>query len=179
MKPFIIGVGGAYSGTGKTTFASLILGRLKGWGAIKYTKTAIYCSVTDDVSILSEEGKDTSRLLNSGAEKVLWVKSPYENLAEILPMAIENLSSREGIVVEGNSAIEVLKPDIVIFLAGSEEDKTKSSAEKIIRMADIIIYEKKPPSGIPEKAKSFSRDNIEKCIEYVIGLIPKLDKGNK
>jgi hypothetical protein len=117
--------------------------------------------------------------LNSGSEKVLWVKSPYENLAEILPMAIENLSSKEGIVIEGNSAIEVLKPDIVIFLTGSEGDKTKSSAEKIIRMADIVIYDKKPPAGIPEKAKSFSRDNKEGCIEYVMGLIQKVDKGGK
>lgn len=174
MKPFIIGIGGAYRGVGKTTIASLILGRLKGWGAIKYTKTAIYCSVTDDVSILSIEGKDTSRLLNSGAEKVVWVKSPYENIAEILPLAIKNLSSQEGIVVEGNSAIEVLKPDIVIFLTGSEGDENKSSAEKIFRMADVIIYDKKPQSGIPEKVKGFSRDNIKECIEYVIGLIPKL-----
>lgn len=170
MKPFIIGVGGAYSGAGKTTFASLILRRLKGWGAIKYTKTEIYCSVTDDVTVISEEGKDTSRLLNSGAEKVLWVKSPYENLAEILPVAVDKLSSKEGIVVEGNSAIEVLNPDIVIFLTGSEGDKTKKSAEKILRMADIIVYDKRPPAGIPEKAKIFSRANIEEGIEYVIEL---------
>jgi uridine kinase len=35
MRPVIIGIGGAHSGAGKTTIASLILKRLKGWGAIK------------------------------------------------------------------------------------------------------------------------------------------------
>ncbi|MDH5767928.1 MAG: hypothetical protein OEZ31_03100, partial [Nitrospirota bacterium] len=70
MRPFIIGIGGAHSGAGKTAYASLILKRLKGWGAIKYTKTSLYSSITDDVKILSEKGKDTKRLLDSGAERV-------------------------------------------------------------------------------------------------------------
>jgi len=179
MNPFIIGIGGAYSGVGKTTFASLILSRLKGWGAIKYTKTSIYCSVTDDITILSEEGKDTKRLLDSGAGKVLWIRSPYENLEEILPMAIEHLSYIKGIVIEGNCALEVLKPDIVIFLSGTEEDKIKKSSEKILAMADVVIYDKEPPRGLPERAKSFVWDNVEECIDYIIGLTKEADKEGK
>ncbi|MDO8747041.1 MAG: hypothetical protein Q7J70_05200, partial [Thermodesulfovibrionales bacterium] len=44
-----------------------------GWGAIKYTKTAIYASIIDDPETLTQESKDTARLISAGAEKVLWV----------------------------------------------------------------------------------------------------------
>lgn len=172
MRPIIIGIGGAHSGAGKTTIASLILKRLKGWGAIKYTKTSLYCSITDDIEILSEKGKDTKRLLDSGAEKVLWIQSSFSELEEVLPMAVEMLSHLKGVLIEGNSAIEVLKPDIVIFISGAEE-KIKKGAEKILKMADVVIFDKEPPQGIPKDAKRFRRDDVEECINCITRLIRK------
>jgi molybdopterin-guanine dinucleotide biosynthesis protein len=174
MSPVIIGIGGAHRGTGKTTYASLILKRLKGWGAIKYTKTSLYCSIIDDIEILSEEGKDTKRLMDSGAEKVLWVQSPYNNLTETLQMAVDSLSYLKGIIVEGNSAIEVLKPDIVVFISGTEGE-VKKGVEKILKMADVIIFDKEPPQGTPEGAKRFHMDDVEKCINFIIRLIKKCE----
>jgi len=170
MRPIIIGIGGAHSGAGKTTVASLSLKRLKGWGAIKYTKTSLYCSITDDIEILSEKGKDTKRLLDSGAEKVLWVQSSFSELGEVLPMAVEMLSHLKGVLIEGNSAIEILKPDIVIFISGAE-GKIKKGAEKILKMADVIIFDKKPPQGIPKNAKRFRRDDVEEFVDFVMGLV--------
>ena len=170
MRPIIIGIGGAHSGAGKTTIASLILKRLKGWGAIKYTKTSLYCSITDDIEILSEKGKDTKRLLDSGAEKVLWIQSSFSELGEVLPMAVEMLSHLKGVLIEGNSAIEILKPDIVIFISGAE-GKIKKGAEKILKMADVVIFDKEPPQGIPKNAKRFRRDDAEECINCITRLI--------
>ena len=178
MRPTIIGIGGAYSGIGKTTLASLILQRLKGWGAIKYTKTSLYCSVVYDIETLSEQGKDTKIFLDSGAEKVLWVQSAYDNLLESLKMAVERLSYLKGIIIEGNSAIEALKPDVVIFIAGSEPERFKTSAQKILEMSDIVILDKEPIFAIPEKAKIFYRDNIEECIEYTLDFIKKSQEFN-
>ncbi len=139
MRPFIIGIGGTHSGSGKTTYASLILKRLSGWGAIKYSRTELYCSLTDDMEVLMEEGKDTRRMLDSGAERVLWVQSPPSELGDILPAAVDRLSDMKGIVVEGNSAIEFLGPDIIIFILGSDSEKTKKNVEGILRRADIVI----------------------------------------
>lgn len=170
MKPIIIGISGAHSSAGKTTFAILMLQRLKGWGAIKYTKTEIYCSVTDDSDILSEEGKDTKKLLDSHAEKVLWVRSPSAGLKEILPLAVDKLFDLEGILVEGNSAVEILKPDIVVFVSGDKK-KFKEGAEKTLSMADVVIYDKEPPEGTYARAKRFSWSSVEECIEYVMGLV--------
>jgi molybdopterin-guanine dinucleotide biosynthesis protein MobB len=173
MKPVIIGISGAYSGAGKTTVASLILQKLKGWGAIKYTKTAIYCSVTDDIATLSEEGKDTKRLLDSGAEKVLWVQSRHDDLEEILPMAVDKLYDLEGILVEGNSAVEFLKPDIVVFVSGDEKE-SKEGTENVLRIADVVIYDKKLPDETPKGAKKFSWDSVEACVDYIIELVQRL-----
>lgn len=168
FRPFIIGIGGAYSGVGKTTCASLILRKLRGWGAIKYTKTSLYSSITDDIKVLSEAGKDTKRFLDAGAEKVLWIRCPFSELNEILSIAVGMFVEQKGIVVEGNSAIDVLKPDIVIFISGSEDNKFKKNSKKILQLANIVIYDDKPPRGIPGTAKQFKKDDINKCLDFIV-----------
>ena len=175
MRPVIIGIGGGGSGSGKTFIACKVLERLHGWGAIKYTKTSLYGSITDDINILSEKGKDTKKFLDSGAEKVLWVQSPFDELAEILPMAAEMLSHLEGIVVEGNSAVDVLKPDIIIFVSGPE-GKMKEGSENILGTADLSISDEEPP-GMSQSAKNFRRDEVEGILNYISKLINERSKG--
>ncbi len=131
------------------------------WGAIKYTKTAFYASIIDDHTILRQENKDTRRLIDAGAEEVLWVQSPQNELHEVLPIAVNRLSHLDGIIIEGNSAIEFLKPDIVVFIAGVSKGKIKPSAHKIQKQADIIIKEESP---------KYSSQNIKElinCIEMI------------
>jgi molybdopterin-guanine dinucleotide biosynthesis protein len=166
MRPRIIGIGGSGSGAGKTTIACKILESFRGWGAIKYTKTSFYSSITDDPDMLRKEGKDTKRFLDSGAEKVLWVQSPFSELDEVLPLALEMLSSVEGIVAEGNSLIEILKPDVVIFASGAD-GKIKSGAERILRMSDIIISGGDSPPEIPKDAKNFHRDDVDEYLHHI------------
>lgn len=139
-RPITIGIAGAHSGAGKTTLASLLLGRLEGWGAIKYSRTDLYCSLTDELEVLSTENKDTKRLLDAGAARVQWVQSPPSELKEILPLAIDRLSDLKGIIIEGNSAIEFLKPDIIIFMFGVNPSILKESARGIPGKADMLVY---------------------------------------
>ena len=169
MRPFIIGIAGAHSKVGKTTVACQILKRLTGWGAIKFTKTSFYSSIVDSPEILREKNKDTYRLLNAGAQNVLWVQSSPDDLNETLGIAIDRLSHLKGIIIEGNSAIDALRPDIVIFVSGN--DGLKKGAEKILRMADAVIFDKNPPQGIPKTAKKFHINNEEKYINFTIGLM--------
>lgn len=158
-KPFTIGIAGAHSKAGKTTLAVTLLKYLiqqqkiateedpvtqrqrdtERWGAIKYTKTAFYSSIVDDKTIINQKGKDTKRFLDAGAEDVLWVQSPAEKLKEVLPIAVNRLSHLDGIIIEGNSAIEFLRPDIVIFLLRVSTKKIKPSAQTILTQADIIV----------------------------------------
>lgn len=148
---FTIGIGGAHSSVGKTTLAAAVLRYLMTsqpaypfrhrprLGAVKYTKTALYASLIDDETVIRQTDKDTARLAEAGAEQVLWIKSRAADLKEVMPLALERLSGLDGVVIEGNSAIEFAKPDIVIFIAGESEESIKLSADKLLRQADIII----------------------------------------
>lgn len=142
-RPIIIGIGGSHSKAGKTTLAAALLKRFKGWGAVKYTKTAIYSSIIDDRDILSVKGKDTRRFLDSGASIVLWVQSPAPGLKEIMPVVLDRLSHLEGVIVEGNSAIEFLKPDIIIFITEKDSPRMKESGKRILDNADILYFRDK------------------------------------
>jgi molybdopterin-guanine dinucleotide biosynthesis protein len=175
MRPLIIGIAGGHSGSGKTFIGCKLLERLPGWGAIKYTKTSLYGSVTDDIDVLSEEGKDTKKFLDSGAGKVLWVRSPLHELADTLPVAVEMLSHLNGIIVEGNSAVDVLMPDIVIFITGPEA-KMKEGSEKILRIADVVVSDSALPEA-PQNAKIFRIDEVEGILDYVSKLVKEKDKG--
>ncbi|MDI6800695.1 MAG: hypothetical protein QMD01_01365 [Thermodesulfovibrionales bacterium] len=190
--PLTIGIGGSHSGTGKTTIAAALLKYLATHspihpfthspkiGAIKYTKTAFYSSITDDKTILRQEDKDTRRLLDAGAEEVLWVQSPESGLEETLPMAVERLSHLDGIIIEGNSAIEFLKPDIVIFLFRGSGKNLKPSARKLLKQADIMLILGDAEQPARSKARSQIRNlkfsgldkavkerNIEELISYM------------
>jgi len=169
MRPVIIGIGGSGSGAGKTTFAAMLLKKLPGWGAIKFTKTTLFSSITDDEKLISQDGKDTKKMLDAGAGKVLWVSSPSSGLAETAYMAVEMLAQFEGIVVEGNSIIEVLKPDIVVFVKGPGRE-LKKGAERVLGMADVVIDRNKVFEGAPEKAKIFHVDDMQAYIDFIIGL---------
>lgn len=169
MRPFIIGIGGAHSKVGKTAVSCKILRRLRGWGAIKYTKTALYSSIIDNLDILRQKKKDTSRLLEAGAQDVLWVQSPPEGLKEVLEIAVDRLSHLKGIILEGNTAIEALRPDVVIFVYGN--DGLKRGADKILRMADAVIFEKEPPVETPEDAKRFLLYDEEGYIDFITRLL--------
>ena len=180
-RPFIIGVGGTCSNSGKTTTAVLLLkyfasckgqqategggedtvlstlshpkcGGFGKWGAIKYTKTELYASLVDDKAVLYRRDKDTGKFIDAGAENVIWVKSPRQDLKDLLPMAVGRLSCLDGLVVEGNSAIEFLKPDIVIFMIGNNKEFWKAGIESIVSISDIIVFENE--SGLPEISKT-------------------------
>lgn len=177
-RPILIGIGGAHSASGKTTYASLLFQRLRGWGGIKYTKTDIYCSLIDERDVLMTEGKDTRRMLDAGAERVLWVKSPPSELGDLLPLAMEKLSDLKGVIIEGNSAIEFLVPDIIIFMFGDISEKIKESAKGILEKADVVLFEEGPPAVVSGKARYFrkSPENNEEFLISIVGMVEKKDK---
>lgn len=160
----VIGIAGAHSGVGKTLIGCRILSALgPRWGAIKCTPTGLYASVTTDPVILAEPGKDTARYLQAGAAEVVWVQGPPDELAEPLELAMSRLGGCEVIVLEGNSAIELVKPDIVIFILGYSA-MTKPSALKLLNSADVVIYTVRPPEG---DCKSFFAGDTASYTAYI------------
>ena len=136
--PKIISVTGAHSRVGKTTLCSILLNEFKGFGAIKFTKTPLYASLTDDINILNQKGKDTAIFLESGAERVIWIQSPYYELENILKTALGRMADLKGVVIEGNSPVDFLNPHLIVFIIGVDGE-IKPSALEVSKKADIII----------------------------------------
>ncbi len=172
MKKKIISICGAHSGCGKTFIAELLLRSLQGrWAAIKYTRTAFYTTVKESAASDDIEGKDTWRMKQAGADPVLWVQAPEDQLAEPLEIAMSMLSGAEGVIIEGNSVIEFLNPDVVIFVFGEDDKRIKESARKILPRADIVI--KRHPDKLNNGNAIILPDGEEKLINRVEVLLNK------
>ncbi len=170
----IISVAGAHSNCGKTTVCELLLKNLSGkWGAIKYTKTAFYTSVSDETSI-QPDGKDTQRMLSAGAHRVLWLQAPIDALSETLPVAIDMLSECTGLVIEGNSPIEFLSPDIVIFVFGRDIKRVKASAQLAIKKADFIILNVKSIGTQSFKKETFCLSDSKEKEDFIKKLMERV-----
>lgn len=168
--PFrIISVTGAHSGVGKTTLCSLLLNHLKGFGAIKCTKSPFYTSVTDDPLIIMEKDKDTAILSQSGAEKVVWIQSSGSELENTLPLAMSKMEGMAGVVIEGNSPARLIDTSLVIFIIGGE-GKMKPSAGEMSEKADILVI------NTPENIDVSSLGDLalkKSCRVFRIDLIKK------
>ncbi len=175
----IISVTGAQSGVGKTTLSSILLRALRGFGAIKFTKTPVYTSLIDDETIIRQEGKDTAIMRQAGAEKVLWIKSPSAGLHEVLNIAIEKMIGLKGVVIEGNSPLDFLNPSLVIFIIG-QNGEVKPSALTAASRADVLVCNSDKtdedfdlPVELPSDVKVFRLDlskeggNTDEFISYV------------
>lgn len=168
----IISVTGAHSGVGKTTLCAMLLRELKGFGAIKFTRTPMYTSLIDDDDVLKQDGKDTAIMSASGAEKVLWIKSPAEGLGRVLESALQRMKGLNGVIVEGNSPVDFLNPHLVIFII-AQDGEVKPSALKVAGRADVLVFNSDRElnhEGLPvtlrEDVKVFRIDLIEKKGEF-------------
>ena len=152
----IITVSGAHSAVGKTKVVEILLGLLKGWSALKVTVTHRQgqcpahkeCNVCDELSsdfsiirrkdIIETKGKDTQRFKAAGAKRVLWLKSKPQALENGLRKALGLLDKAKGLIIESNSALKYLKPDLAVFVQ-NKDSILKPSAREIINKVDLII----------------------------------------
>lgn len=137
----IISITGAHSGVGKTSLAGLILKEIKGFSAIKVTKTELFTSITTDEKVISEKGKDSCILKESGADKVIWVRSTYNDLKECLTQALSMIGNESDIIIEGNSPLDFIEPDLVVFVMKDHLTELKPSGKKALERADLIVID--------------------------------------
>lgn len=186
-RPILIGIGASHSGSGKTFLASRILKHFSPtpdpksltpvlrWGAIKYTRTQSASELITDLPRLMEHGKDTWQMLTSGAREVIWVRSHRSGLRDLLAEALKRLSHLELIIVEGNSAIEFLKPDIVIFIFGKGRKRWKPGIEGLAAGADIILNDSEVKLPIDSQTKKlFPRSLSGAAYEEFFGTLTGL-----
>jgi len=94
--------------------------------------------------LLSEERDpkghgDTSLYLAAGARRALWLRTQGGGLARALPGLLEALAGDEHVIVESNSLLGFLKPDIFLMVIDQSGRDVKASARQFFARADAFV----------------------------------------
>jgi molybdopterin-guanine dinucleotide biosynthesis protein len=152
----VIVVGGHSRNIGKTSVVAGLVARLPefNWTAFKITQyghgfcTAdgkpCQCQTADScVSLTSERdaatGTDTSRFLAAGAARSLWVRTRIGMLAEAMPRIEKELAASENAILESNSILEFLRPDLYLTVLDPTVADFKDSARRFLPRADAVL----------------------------------------
>jgi len=152
----LVVVGGHSRSVGKTSVVAGLIAALPefSWTAIKITQFGHgICSedgepcgcATDDHSwAISEEhdqsgNSDTSRFLQAGAANALWVRTEQGKLAEAMPALRQRIAAAENVIVESNSVLRFLRPDLYLTVLDPSTADFKTSAQEFLDRADAVI----------------------------------------
>lgn len=152
----LVVVGGHTRNIGKTTLAVQIAAAFpqKNWLAMKITQYGhgvcsangepCDCATADHSLAVSEErdaasGTDTSRLLAAGAKRVLWVRTQQGQLAEALPRVRKEMASAEHVLIESNSILRFLRPDLYVAVLDPASNDVKPSSVRYLDRADAVF----------------------------------------
>ena len=162
----VIVVGGHSRNIGKTSVVAGVIARLPEfrWTAFKITQyghgfcTAdgkpCQCQTADSCVAVNFEhdptsGTDTSRFLAAGAARSVWVRTRIGMLAEAMPRIEKELAASENAILESNSILEFLRPDLYLIVLDPAVADFKDSARRFLPLADaILLLSRVPSSGI-------------------------------
>jgi hypothetical protein len=163
----IVVIGGHSRSVGKTSVVAGLISALReyDWTAVKITQyghgvcsangAPCDCATADHSWAISEEkdrgGKsDTSRFLMAGAARALWVRTEQGRLAEAMP-ALRRRLERLGnvnVMVESNSVLKFLRPDLYLTVLDPETEDFKNSAREFLdRAGAVILHDGSKPGG--------------------------------
>ena len=152
----IIVIGGHSRSVGKTSVVAGLIAALPEfhWTALKITqyghgicsaKGELCDCATDDHSWAVTEERDrggesdTSRFLLSGAVRSLWVRTRQGMLAEAMPRVRQELAGAENAIVESNSVMRFLRPDLYLTVLDTATADFKTSAQEFLDRADAVV----------------------------------------
>lgn len=107
------------------------------------------CETANHTIAISEErhgatGTDSARYLAAGAMRSFWVRTRQGNLAEAMPRIRKELERAENAVIESNSILRFLRPDIYLSVLDPAVEDFKESARLYLDRADAILV----PEGV-------------------------------
>jgi hypothetical protein len=162
----IVIIGGHSRSVGKTSVVSGLISALPDmhWTAIKVTQyghgicsadgEACDCS-TDDHSwaVTLERSRagdsDTSRFLLAGAEKVYWARTRQGYLAEAVPRLRKIIAESPKVIIESNSLMKFIRPDIYLSVLDYETADFKASSREFLDLATAVIVHTPCSDAIP------------------------------
>ena len=150
----IIVIGGQSRNVGKTSVVCGLISAMpeRRWTAIKITQCkhdAPYgepcdCELAGQSMAVSEErdlatGTDSSRYLAAGAVRSLWIRVRAGCLGEAMPRIRAEIESAVNVILESNSVLEYLTPDLYAAVLDPAVTDFKPSARRNLDQADGIL----------------------------------------
>lgn len=84
-------------------------------------------------------GTDTGRFLAAGARRSYWVRTAMGRLENALPAIREVYAASRNMIVESNSIVEFLKPDLFLMVLDFAQQDFKPSSRRFLDRADACI----------------------------------------
>jgi molybdopterin-guanine dinucleotide biosynthesis protein len=152
----IVVIGGHSRSVGKTSVVEGLISGLQefDWTAVKITQyghgicsadgAACDCATADHSWAISEEKhrfgeSDTSRFLVAGATRALWVRTEQGRLAEAMPALRQRIAAADNVIVESNSVLKFLRPDLYLTVLDPATADFKDSARQVLDRASAVI----------------------------------------
>jgi hypothetical protein len=152
----LIVIGGHSRSVGKTSVVVGLISALRefDWTAVKITQyghgicsangAACDCATDDHSWAISEERdrsgvSDTSRFLLAGAARALWVRTEQGRLAEAMPALRQRLEGGANLIIESNSILKFLRPDLYLTVLDPATKDFKNSAREFLDRASAVI----------------------------------------
>jgi hypothetical protein len=149
-------IGGHSRNLGKTSVVAGLIAALPEyqWTAVKITQfghgvcsvngESCDCATDEHTQAISEEksrtgDSDTSRFLVAGAAHSLWVRTKQGWLAEAMPDVRFRLAGAKNIIIESNSVMKFLRPDLYIPVLNYNTADFKDSAREFLDRADAVV----------------------------------------
>lgn len=157
----VVVVGGHSRSVGKTSVVAGLIAALPElhWTAVKITQfghgicaNGSDCGCAADVHThrIEEERdrsgrSDSSRFLVAGAERSLWVRTKQGMLAEAMPELRKLLAGAANVVIESNSVMQFLRPDLYLTVLDYGNKDFKDSARRYLDLASAVILQESGP----------------------------------
>ena len=160
----LVVIGGHSRSVGKTSVVAGLIAALPEleWTAVKITQyghgvcsangEACDCATGDHSWAISEERdgsgeSDTSRFLLAGAVRVFWVRTEQGRLAEAMPTLRQKLQDARNVIIESNSVMKFLRPDLYLTVLDPATADFKNSAREFLDRAHAVILHDSPEAA--------------------------------
>jgi hypothetical protein len=152
----IVVIGGHSRSVGKTSVVAGLIAALRDfdWTAVKITQYGhgvcsangqpCDCATADHAWAITEERdrsgeSDTSRFLIAGAARVFWARTEQGHLAEAMPTLRKRLAGARNVIIESNSVLKFLRPDVYLTVLDPATTDFKNSAREFLDRANAVI----------------------------------------
>ena len=152
----LVAVGGHSRNIGKTSVVEGLIRKLRNqkWTAVKITQyghgvcshvgEACGCETEPDHPFaISEEYEpsktDSGRFLAAGADRSFWLRTPMGELSRAKKTLDKIVGSGANVIVESNSILELLQPDVFLMVLDFSCQDFKPSSLRFMDRADAFL----------------------------------------